>query len=131
VIARILTTLANGVSYFTGFAQSDAHFALFISNDNERAEVKTAATFDHFGRTVNEHDLLRQLFAVFTFEIILGRFPTATTLTLATSTTAVMRGMGRLGGLLRLRRLRRLLLCFAAAFYNVGFFSHNISLVKV
>jgi hypothetical protein len=49
--------LADGVGDFTGFAQANPDAAAFISDDNEGAEIKAAATFDHFGGAVDENDL--------------------------------------------------------------------------
>src|SRR5208283_1644371 len=66
------STLTDGIGHFSGLAHAHPNPAMLVAHDNQRAEMKAASAFDHFGRTVDEHDFLRQLLAGFDVESGLG-----------------------------------------------------------
>ena len=58
--ARGFAAFADGIGDFASFAETDANAATLVANNNERAEIKSPSTFDHFGRAVDKNDLFSQ-----------------------------------------------------------------------
>jgi hypothetical protein len=68
----IIPTLADGISNFARFAESNAYFSLFVPYDNERTEAKTATAFHYFRRAVDEHHFLNEIASVFSIPAFFG-----------------------------------------------------------
>ena len=52
--------LANGIRHFPGLAQTHAHAAVLVADNDQRAEIKAASAFDDLGGAIDEHNLLGQ-----------------------------------------------------------------------
>src|SRR3569833_520831 len=104
-----LAAFANRIRDFAGFAETHAHAALLVTNDNERAEIKPATAFNDLRGTVDEDDLLNQFLTALRVEIDFGF--TATTARTATASATVV---ARLPLALTLRLLLLLLLLGSA-----------------
>ena len=61
LVAGQFAAAADRVRDFAGLAEANAHAAVFVAHDHERAEIETASALDDFGGAVDEHDLLDQL----------------------------------------------------------------------
>src|SRR3954469_15917665 len=57
----IFAALPDRVSDFAGFAEADADFALFVADDNKRAEAETTTALDDFGGAIDENHFLGQV----------------------------------------------------------------------
>jgi hypothetical protein len=62
---------ADGVRHLAGFAQTNSDTPLAITHHHESAETEAPTALDHFGGTIDENNLLRQLAPV--LAIIAGR----------------------------------------------------------
>jgi hypothetical protein len=58
LVAGEFAAATNGVRDFRRLAERDADFALFVADDDERAEIETASALDDFRGAVDEHHLL-------------------------------------------------------------------------
>lgn len=55
------TALADGVGYFRSFSQAKTDTTFFVTNDDQGAKTEPAATFDDFGRSIDEHNFFDEL----------------------------------------------------------------------
>ena len=60
-LARGLGSFPNRFGYFVRFAEPDAHLAIVIARDDERAEAEPAAALHDLRATVDEHDFLGRI----------------------------------------------------------------------
>jgi hypothetical protein len=124
-------TFANRIRDFAGFAHAHTHAAFSVAHNHERAEIETTSAFHDFCGTIDEDDLLDQLFTALRVVIDFGFGPaTSASRTPAAAITAATAAL-LLRRLLRLRLLGLLLLrgrlsLGGSACYNVIFVSHNI-----
>ena len=58
---RQFATFANGIGYFTGLAQANAHPSPLIAYNDQGAKIETAPTFHYFGGAIDEYNLFGQL----------------------------------------------------------------------
>mgnify|MGYP001401792233 CR=1 FL=1 len=56
MLFRIFDTLANRFGILGGLAEAKADMTTAISDDHERANAKTATTFDDFRNAAHLHD---------------------------------------------------------------------------
>jgi hypothetical protein len=57
-------TFANGIRNFARLSQPNPDFAAPVSNNDQRAEIESAATFHDLGRAIDEDDLLNQFLSL-------------------------------------------------------------------
>src|SRR5947207_15375781 len=62
-LARGLRSFPDRLRHFIRFAEPDAHLAVMIARDDERAEAEPPAALHDLRATVDEHDLLRRIAA--------------------------------------------------------------------
>jgi hypothetical protein len=103
---------ANGIGNFAGLAKANSHFATFVADDHQRAEIKTTPALYHFRGAIDEHDLLGEFFprlpkaglAIFPWPATASSTGTASA---ATTTTTGLILLLMLARRLRLRGHRR------------------------
>ena len=54
-------SLADGLRYFVGLAESTTHLAIVVTRDDQRAEREPATTLHDLGASVDEHNLFGRL----------------------------------------------------------------------
>jgi len=106
-------------------AETHTHAAFTVAHHDERAEIEPASALDDLRGTVDEDNLLHQLFAALRVVINFG-FRTATTTRTATTAAAPTAIITLLLLLRRGSLLRGRLPFRSAAWYYVIFVSHNI-----
>ena len=91
LVARQFATAANGIGHFAGFAQGIAHATALVTHDHEGAEIEPASAFHHFGRTIDEDNLLHQFFGRSATKPAVGSITAGfTTTTAASAGTALV-----------------------------------------
>ena len=61
VLARLLIPLADGIGDLVRLAEPDAHVALAVSNNDERAEAEPSAAFNYLGHAIDVYDALGEV----------------------------------------------------------------------
>jgi hypothetical protein len=62
--ASQFAAFADGIGDLAGFSEADSDFAASIPDDDERTEIKPAATFDDLGGAIDKYNFLHQFLLI-------------------------------------------------------------------